>query len=135
MKEEICEEILKERKLEKMRKELTALIPAGYEFLTFKQSTHNPDSATFYQYDSRFDEHHWIQRKTKKQKKVKRTEPSFCGVREYDEVIEIPIYWDGADINITKKEITIYDEKLYEIMKGYGMKHKYKKLIKCWEGC
>ncbi len=37
-----------------------------------------------------------------------------------------------AFISIVNKEINIYDEKIYDIMKKFGTKYKYERLIKDW---
>ena len=53
-------------------------------------------------------------------------------------------YWESSDfsfdnqlcdINYKSKEITVYDERIYEFCQKFGKKYKFDKLIKCWNGC
>jgi len=135
MKEVICEEI----RNKKIIKELKQLVPDDYLV----------DSNRYYHYDTFDGSYHTVFNifKTEKVEVVKR-ELKIVGYKFHffreDEPIE---RWvtngtkmeekriKKARINFTKKEMEIYDRNIYENLKKFGIKYKFNKLIKCWDGC
>jgi len=109
MKEEICIKKLRRSKQSRIISELIELLPSKF------------DAGTYGDYSIRIN------------KTIGYEERKIGFI--FKKIKKVPtIKYAVAYIWVDDDEIEVMDEELYPLLKEYGKKHKFKKLIKCWEG-